>query len=408
MEYGVWDFENDIVVTKGKLLLPEKTALNYMGSAYAVETEVGIFYQKMCKDGRFDLHLVDQNGDNVYEEDIVVVASNLKYTCIVVHFERTGEYYLIDVRGKFFLLEVSNESLLPAQYDMKLDKATGFYLIGPRYSTRWMVRAVDKRKQFTRMLDSSATGVRTLNPSFRKLFSKQNAGDYLYLTIMNSKKGRLISYLIENCLPYEEVPNIFMNDSSRNIRIPINAETLSKREMHFLLKKYSHAYAIEGIPIEKYIGSIQIGRKQKDSVKMAISEASETQFPKVQSVVGDLKLIYGYESDDEIFKKLLKRITNLFTDVSTIEYENYYDSLEFPYAEFVPYERTEERELVKKRLEYINKCLFPDKPITTIDGLSNVDFYSLYRDIYAAAKKFSKAELQVLEDRIAEITERNK
>ena len=210
MQYESWNFENDAIDTKQQRLFPENTARGYMGTAYAVETKIGIFYQKPRDDGKFNLMLVDGAGERVFIEDVAVVSSDMKYTCIIVHCNNTGEYFLIDTRGIFFLLEVCKDKPEIAAYDMRLDRKSGYYNVGTRDKIRWMIRSVSKKKQFMVMMESAPTGEWTINPKFKSIFSKKAAGDYLYLTIMNSKKGKLISYLISHGLPYEPVPNLFL------------------------------------------------------------------------------------------------------------------------------------------------------------------------------------------------------
>lgn len=157
MTYETWDFENDVIETKSSLLFPKNTAQNYMGSAYAVETSQGIFYQKPRSSFgmKYDLMLVNSSGESVYEKDIVVVASDMNYTCIIVHLEETGEYILIDTRGIFYLLGMSIEKTAPAMYSMYFDRSSGFYSVGDRNNTKWIIRAVSKKKQFQIMMDSA-------------------------------------------------------------------------------------------------------------------------------------------------------------------------------------------------------------------------------------------------------------
>ena len=158
MRYETWDFENDFIVTNAPLMFPKKTAQDYMGSAYAVETTKGIFYQKLRPDGEFNLMLVNRRGEKSFIEDLVVVASDMKYTCIIVHCQKSGEYYLIDTRGVLFLLEVSKDKVALAAYNMVFDRSSGFYEVKNKAKVRWMLRGVSKQKQFEKMLRSASSG----------------------------------------------------------------------------------------------------------------------------------------------------------------------------------------------------------------------------------------------------------
>lgn len=397
MKYEAWDFENNVVETKRPLMFPAKTAENYMGSAYAVETEKGIFYQKMRPDGKFNLMLVDKQGERIFEEDIVVVASDIKYTCIIVHYERTGEFILIDTRGDLFLLEVNIERTNPAMYSMRLDRKTGFYNVGFKEDIRWLIRAVDKKKQFLNAMNSAADDTAELNPKYKTIFKKSDV-QYLYLTILNSKKGKLIDYLIQNVLPYEELPNVFVDDTSRNIRIPINEVTLAKKEMHFLLEKYNNSYVINGIGLDVILGTLDVDYKIKNQLYFCGSSASETQHPKVVSIISTLKQALGYETDLELYKKFVKKFIDVFPQIPNLNYTNEFGKLLLPYPESGGRGAEINREELKKKSEYIEMIL--GKSISNIDTLDIAGITMLYREAYDKSKKFYKEELKKFEESI--------
>ena len=399
MTYKTWDFENDVIETKEELLLPPKTAEKYMGSAYAVETKIGIFYQKPDNEGTFDLIFIDNSGEHIYEKNIVVVASDMNYTCIVVHFEESGEYVLIDTRGEFFLLEIAYEKSNPAMYSMRFDRKTGFYSIGNKITTRWMIRGISKKKQFQRMMDFVADDTLQVNPKLKNLF-KRSTEKYLYLTILNSKKGRLIDFLINSILPYEELPNVFVGDTTRNIRIPINSETLTRKEMHFLLEKYYNTYAIQGIPIEVFLGTLEIDYKYKQKLYVYCSSASESQYPKVVSIISSLKNLMGLENDLDLYKKLINRIIGLFPIAPELNYKNEFGKLLLPYPEnhFRAIEST--KRLMEENLEYIDTCLIPEKPLKNVNSLKDIEVLLVYRDLYERSKKHYKNELKKYEEEI--------
>lgn len=404
MQYEAWDFENDCVDTKQKLLFPPKTAQNYMGTAYAVETAVGIFYQKMRPDGKFNLMHIGASGEQLLMEDVTVVASDMKYTCIIVYLAKTCEFVLIDTRGVFYILEVNKESVAPAMFSMRMDRKTGFYEVGPRNSCRWMIRGISKKKQFENMMKFAPTGAEELNPKFKGLFKKAETS-YLYLTILNSKKGKLIDYLINNVLPYEELPNMLIGDTTRNIRIPINEETLQMREMHFLMEKYYNTYAIQGIPIETILGTLEIDYKYKSQLNVYCQSASESQYPKVVSLINTIKMLYELESDLDVYKKVVKKIINLFPILHEISYDNYFAKLLLPYPDtsFRGYEI--QQEILKADLEYVNNVLLTGRPIVDVAAISRTDMICLYQEVYKLSKEYYKAEMKRYEDEMMKMTE---
>ena len=401
MRYEAWDFENDCVDTKQKLMFPSKTAQNYMGTAYAVETSIGIFYQKMRPDGKFDLIHIGANGEQLFMEDVTVVASDMKYTCIIVYFIKTCEFVLIDTRGVFYIIEVNKESVAPAMYSMRLDRKTGFYEVGPRNACRWMIRGISKKKQFESMMKFAPSG-EELNPKIKGLFKKTET-QYLYLTILNSKKGKLIDYLINNVLPYEELPNMLVGDTTRNIRIPINEETLQMREMQFLMEKYCNTYAIKGIPIETILGTLEIDYKYKNQLNVYCQSASESQYPKVVSLINTIKMLYSLESDLDVYKKIVKKIINLFPILQEISCDNYFRKLLLPYPDtsFRGYEI--QQEILKSNFEYINTMLLTGRPIVDVEAISRTDMILMYQEVYKLSKEHYKSEMKRYEDKVMKL-----
>lgn len=401
MQYENWDFENDIIVTDRKNPFANDDWVIQSGGAYIVETEVGTFYQKMRADGNFDLIHRMLNMEQVCIENIVVVASNLKKTCIIVYCAETGEYILIDTRGVFYLLEVKKERITPTPciYDMQMDRKSGYYYVGPRNQMRWMIRAVSKQKQFMVMIESAPTGMDTLNPKLKQMFSKKTAGDYRYLTIMNSKKGKLLEYLMAHGLPHEVLPNVLIGDKTKNIRVPINEETMKLEAVNFIMAKYSDTYAIKGFPIATLVGTSEVDFKIRNHPFVRCAKASETQYTKVMSLINGLKMLYEVETDTELYKKLFKRILGLFSDLDALPYENKFTKLLLPYPSGEYSFADAQRRVIDENIEYVNSLL-PELRIKSAADIADSKLAVEYKKIYEAAKKNYKAKMDEFESSI--------
>lgn len=393
MQYENWNFENDLIVTNASLMFPKNTARNYMGTAYAVETENGVFYQKLREDGNFNLMLVDQHGENVFVEDVVVVASDMKYTCIIVHLVKSGEYYLIDTRGIFFLLEVTKDNVGPAAYRMTLNRNTGFYEVGTKNHVRWILRGISKQKQFSIMMESAPSGNWTLNPKFKSIFSKKNAGDYFYLTIPKGKKGQMIECLLATGLHHEQIPNIFVEDDSKNIRIPINELTVANKALHFAMAKYHNTYAIAGIPLEIFMGTLEFDNKVKKQLGVYMRPATDAQYPKVMSIASTLKMLYEVETDMDLYKKVFKRLLGAFTSSKDLGFENIFESLILPYPDSSFHGLNENIRIMQDRKEYIINNLGFTSLLSDLNTTDHIGAYQLYKKIYDASKNYYKAQL---------------
>lgn len=400
MQYENWNFENDLVITDELLMFPKNTARKFMGTAYAVETTKGIFYQKPQEDGSCNLMHVDEAGERVFIENAIVVASDMNYTCIIVHCEDSGEFYLVDTRGIFFLLEVAMDKLGPAAYKMTLDRGTGFYDVGTDGNVRWMLRGVSKEKQFSVMMESAPSYEWTLNPKFKTLFSKKNAGKFFYLTIPSGKKGKVIEALGNQGLPYETIPNVFIEDDSRNIRISINEKTIENKALHFAMAKYYNTYNIAGIPLELFMGTLKFDRKVKNQLGVYMRSASNTQYPQVMSMAATLKMWYEAESDMDLYKKLFKRLLGLFSKKEDLGFENSFEALILPYPNSGLVGMEENIRIMREHQQYIVKDLGFTTLLEDLERLDRVGAYRLYEKIYDASKKHYKSELASFEKEI--------
>lgn len=402
MQYENWDFENDMVVTDRKNPYSDGSHAIPSGGAYIVETEVGTFYQKMRPDGSFDLVHRMQGMEQVCLENIVVVTSNLKKTCIIVYCGDTGENILIDTRGVFYLLEIKKERLMPnpCSYGMTLDRKSGYYHIGgPSREPRWMIRAVNKQRQLMVMIESAPTGTGVLNPDFKKLFGKRKTGAYRYLTVMNSKKGKLLEYLMAHGLPCEVLPNVLEGDKTKNIRIPINEETMQLEAVNFIMAKYGDTYAIKGFPIATLIGTAEISIKSGKHPMLRYAKATDAQYTKVMALINDLKILYEAKTDMELYKKLFKKILGLFPDPDSLPYENRFTKLLLPYPGGDYLFSDAQARVIDENISYIN-ALMPELRIKSSADIEPERRAVVYRKIYDLAKKNYQSQMNAYEAEI--------
>lgn len=176
MEFKNWDFENDIVTVDRTPFFSsnEDIVSRYIRNVYAVNTEKGIFYQKLEDNGTLNLIFVDHTGAYLCMEDIEVIGADLNNTAMIVHVRESGENYLVDTRGIFYLLDVNKSEVLSEWYSFKLNRKTGFYQVGNRTTDRWLLRGISKKEIFNLMIKSAPKDTAGISNDFNKFLKKKS------------------------------------------------------------------------------------------------------------------------------------------------------------------------------------------------------------------------------------------
>ena len=421
MELKQWDFEADMIVLDCPTLFDEteKTAKQYMGSAYAVNTATGIYYQHPREFGDlyFDLICVDREGAHVCMEEMVVVASNMNYTAMIIHEKQSGNNYLLDTRGVLYFLDSKIEDMDPAQYRFKFDKKTGFYSIAREKTwhlaiekfddlddarewfeaggddVRWMLRGKSKKEMFMFMLDSAADPALELNPKMKSFLSKGTKQKCLYLTLPRNAKGTKEAWLLQN-LEHEVLPNIFFSDKSVNLRIPYSESNLSKKEFHYLASKHENTYAIQETAIKTLIACLDLDWKLKEKDNLLLAKPTEKAYATGTGIINTLKSLMELKDDTEVYKKVFKKILNLYEKGEAADYENYFEAFRVPYPKYN--DNAENVRVLKERRAYITEVLQIKLP-NSLESLKESEITALCKAAYKASNEKRKAELSTYE-----------
>lgn len=409
MEFKTWNFENDTVDTKQKPLFSaaEKHASGYTGAAYGLDSAKGIFFQQAsetCPE-EFDLVQIDKEGESIVMENIAVIASNLKYSAMIVHVINTGENYLLDTRGIFFFLDISetkdDENCL---YGFFLDRKTGYYNVKDHQNVRWLLRGVSKKKMFVAMIESTPDLDLVLNKDFNRLLKENPSIRYLYLTLPDTKKGKTFQRILDTGIAYEPVPNIFTDDNSRNIRIPYSEENLANEAFQYLDARYHSTYAIKGVEIEALTGMLEIDIQTKNAIHGNLVSPSDKKFRIGTSVLGTLRNLYQAETDTVLYTKCIKKIWAIFEKGEKVPYANRFNELWLEYPEYPDSEDEEKSKRTNKAIltshhSYIKDTLHLQQ-IKNMELMDASDLFFFCKSAYAAASAYRKSQIVAFEERI--------
>lgn len=135
---------------------------------------------------------------------------------------------------------------------------------------------------------------------------------YLHLTCRSNKQGALTEWIMHRGIPYEVVPNVFLDDDTVNIRIKIDAVTVRNLDILFLATKCKNSYAVYNIPLEHYLSIMNITIEQKNRLNFFFSPLKDTQSKICSSIISELKNAYQFKNDQQLYEKLFLPLTKLF------------------------------------------------------------------------------------------------
>lgn len=169
---------------------------------------------------------------------------------------------------------------------------------------RPFIKYRSQEEQLTFQEKTKAIEETIFNKEFNK-FVRTTAKDdtpYLYLTGGSSKIGVMLNYFISNGMTYEIVPNLFYDDESINLRIPLIDENIKRKDVQYLYSKYSNTYSIYNIPFTCVGGAFT-------SLPKKIYNSSGFYLPKNREIISyaianTLRTILNSSSDYEVYKKL--------------------------------------------------------------------------------------------------------
>ena len=430
IRYPIWDSDVDYLIDDLKPLFSEKDHPElsfYFHWTYSINTAVGLYHQSERKfiqkkeilklpNGQelvFSFHeelpdcLMLENGNEscCIMEDIVVWPTKYYDKFMIFSSNKTNALYIIDSRGQIFQLPfVSKVNKYGDGVHVEMDREAGLYRVG---ETRVYFRSPEQRQIFSEKVQPNT------NSAFNKelnRFTRANAHNYdgyLYLTAGSNKCGTLVSYFAENGMSCEVIPNIFVDDDTVNIRVPLTGENALREDVHFLCAKYDNNYSIYNIPLSHIGGGLTFSRKWKQkyyNLNFWLPKGKETM---IYSVVNTLRFVFNTVDDYEVYKKSFSKIITLFERGKARLANNMFTSLLLLY----PYDIGVNENYVLSRLSYINSLLCDEKievnSPSISDDCDDMFFDSdnhfdmeLYARAYEESKRKYKAKMAEYESRV--------
>lgn len=429
IRYPIWDSDVDYLINDLKPLFTKKEhpeLFSYSHRAYSINTAMGLYHRSERKviqkkeilklpNGKeivfsFPEELPDslilENGTEscCIMEDIVVWSTDYYDKFMIFSSNKTNESYIIDSRGQIFQLPFfSRVSKYGDGVYVQMDREAGFYCVG---ETRVYFRSPEQRQIFNEKVQPNINA--TFNKELNR-FARANAHNndgYLYLTAGSNKCGTLVSYFAENGMSYEVIPNLFVDDDTVNIRVPLTGENALREDVHFLCAKYDNSYSIYNIPFSHIGGGLRFPQKWTQKYYDSgfyLPNGKETM---IYSVVNTLRAVFDTTDDYEVYKKSLSKIITLFERGKTRPANNMFTSLLLLY----PRDVGVNDKYVMSRLSYINSLLGDDEikvnPPSTRDDDEGLFFdnnnhfnMDLYTRAYEESKRRYKTKMAEYESR---------
>ena len=374
---SIWNQEN-VVLSKEHPLLDDRIALpsEYRFSYFrSLNTAAGKYYlvydDEAYRDGyesnSFKLLLYDGVKLNTLMRNLKLWKNRFEKDFFVFSAYTSRTIYLIDSRGIIFEITTHIDHLVFPYYEVGIDREKGCYLVNGNqifYLTKEERTAFQTK---TRSLENIA-----YNKDFNRFVraNTHNRTDYLYLTGGASKCGEFIRFFSDRGMEAEIVPNLLLDDSTINIRIPLDGENTKRDEVHFLCAKYSNQYSIFNIPFDWIGGGLSFPEKwiqKKYDLGFYIPKGKDTL---VYSVINNLRAAYGTFDDYELFKKTLSKVVRLFERGNQRPFQNRFTELLLLY----PTELECTKAYALSKLEYINSLLIGTEEIRLRERQEYIDF----------------------------------
>lgn len=371
-----WDSDSDVITTNETVLLSPQhpDVAKYSAWAYSLNTANGFYFKHTENIPQRDaielsngtnitfnytseitsLMFADSEVIKILFQNVTVWAHNFFKDFMIVTLHETDQTVLIDSRGEFFELPISGIKKYHIA-SIKQNKREGYYLI----ENAVIVRYKTKEEQFTFVEKTSANLDAIFNKEFNR-FSRANAKNeakYLYLTAGNSKCGALVNQFIGQGMQYEIVPNILVDDETFNIRIPLDGENATRKDVQFLCAKYHNTYSIYNIPYTEIGSKLELSRTQREKhEKLGIffaGSSSEGHETISYFIINTFRSIFDTTDDYEIYKKVFAKIIRLIAcGRGKLEY-NYFSDLLLLH----PADRSLNNQYVVQKRQYIDALL---------------------------------------------------
>lgn len=379
-EFERWDEENNVLVDSKPLLEKDHPVVfENTPWAYALNTAKGLYHKS--KDKRFidddDLLFTTESGTVKLYSNVTVWPHYHYAKFMIVTLHDTKQTIIIDLFGRTFELDLPyirycyNRSVIN-------DKENGCFLVDNSISIKY--RTVSEQTEFTEK-SKAISGV-VFNKKYNS-FVRANAKNtlpYLYLTGGNSKCGMFVDYFIANGMEYEIIPNMFCDDSSINIRVPLYGKNLMREDVQYLCAKYENTYAIYNVPITIAGGIFTPPSK----LRTYIPNEKECL---ARSIYNTFCQVFSTTDKNKIFQKTIAKILKLFDKSSKVDMTNRFTNLVLKHPNDI----------------YFNKNYFENEK-AKVARLLSIDYSRVkiehYYKAYELSKQKYREEINIFESEI--------
>lgn len=382
LTFPVWDPEKDVLVTDEKpMLSPDHpTVAKTMPWAYAINTAHGFFFMGSKKVTDVDVvklpngetmefrstsskhtFLCTDTANEAYpfmyselSDDVWVWATDYSDVFLIVTFLSTDQTIIIDSRGTPFQLPITGIKRYH-RANVEIDKRRGCYVVEKDIIVRFRTQ---KEQAAYEAKTEAGKGTR-INKEF-SAFCRRNAkndSSYLYLTVGQTNCGSFVKYFVENGMEYEVVPNLFEDDPTLNIRIPLTGANASRDDVAFLCAKYYDVYSIYNVPYTEVAGILKKNRQvEAQCQKMRIFFSSPLDERKETIsfyIINTLYSVLETQDEYEIFKATISKIMRLLWRTRSRGVQNCFTKLLLPH----PAEVYDPYRVVMENREYVDMLL---------------------------------------------------
>lgn len=409
----LWDSQNDLLATHEKPMLTEKEIRSPIDSfrwAYSFNTAKGFFVKSKEKTEEERLEvgkdssilmahtfadLLFDDGKSIRKafENIEVWPTNEYNSLMIFSSLLSKQTFIIDSRGEIFEIpcEIVERGRIRIEREFSNDKRNGCYKInGVNVYYR-------KRNNEESVKSILAVNKDILNKDFDKFIRKtlKEEMGYLYLTVGDSKCGSLVKHFVSNGMNFEIVPNILNDDDTINIRIPLDEDSVKRKDVQFLCAKYPNDYSVYGLSYESISGGLKLNKRNiyyLPKGKEAIS----------YSIIDTLGMAFEAKDDNDIYRKFTLKIKKLFERADKKQFKNEFSNILLKHPNDIDVNAL----YVKEHLEYIKELLScygksKDSEVELIDKYGDVN-YSKYKLAYEISKKLYTEKINDYENKVIE------
>ena len=236
-------------------IFSQKQILENCGNVLGVNTKIGFFHIESNK---------SQNNAYGYLKDIIFYDTSWKRKVIIQKVEtwrfkypyldsvliftciETEKTYLIDSTGTIYHIPnvTYRKFSCPSLINNKRNGTIDINGVTMKYRTE------EQTIKFQN--DTNAITNQKINPEFTKFFNQRKRLSYMWFTVRNNKCGSILRYCMAHGMKYETVPNVFEDDETVNIRIPLSKNNLLREDVQYIHAKYlgsaDNTYCIFDVP----------------------------------------------------------------------------------------------------------------------------------------------------------------